>query len=355
MIMLNIVYGNKQYIYEYKIDDTTYQLAYRGHISTLRGLIDDYNWKLLDDLNFKNVDQYCINKFGGKPNNIIFFGMNNGHWKLNNENCSAYIYIIIDEISHSSKIRNPRIELFKHIKNLKLLLSFGYMFNMYFPKLENLPIFFPHSAVYNINFNNNPKNKILVSGHTGGKYPMRELMVKKTISNSSIIYYAPPSYKYTKNYLKRHTTRFAGEDYIKLLNRYLICFVDDMNERVPAINAKIFEILSSGSLLFFCNEYVNSICDIIGLKDNYNYISCDSKNIDDKINYILDSKNKKEINIIRKRGYDLAKNKHYYYHRAKFVNDLVHENIKLKEEEFIHPSVYYNFTSTKFLTLNYNN
>ena len=40
--MLNLVYGKRNLIYNYKIDENFYQLAYRGHFNSLKLLVEEY-------------------------------------------------------------------------------------------------------------------------------------------------------------------------------------------------------------------------------------------------------------------------------------------------------------------------
>jgi len=63
------------------------------------------------------------------------------------------------------------------------------------------------------------------------------------------------------------------------------------------------------------DEYVKNPLMEIGFKDNENYISCTKENVIDKINYICDEKNRKEINRIRLNGYTLVKTNHTIINR----------------------------------------
>ena len=67
-----------------------------------------------------------------------------------------------------------------------LLLPYAYCYNIYGYNPNSNLYFFPHCVKYNINFNKNPVNKILVSGRgrkNPNRYPMRVFMYELSLKN----------------------------------------------------------------------------------------------------------------------------------------------------------------------------
>lgn len=146
-------------------------------------------------------------------------------------------------------------------------------------------------------FNNNPINKILLTGRVSGPYPERNIISKyKNVYN----------YKYNDNDIKNNN------NFNKILNGYLCSFTSSVYVKNHTLNKivnthiillKVFEILGSGSLLLYPKseeQYIKKI----GLfhKDNCWLLDFDG-NIQEQIDYILDSKNRDEIDKIRYRGW----------------------------------------------------
>ena len=151
-------------------------------------------------------------------------------------------------------------------------------------------------------FNNNPIDKILISGRINIFYPER-----LKLSNIKSKYIEIYNYN-----IKQYETK--NNNFNQVLNKYLCCFTSSVYVRNISDNykktnthillLKVFEILGSGSLLLYPKheeEYVNNI----GLFHKKNCWLLDfTQNINEQINYIMDIKNRKEINTIRKNGWE---------------------------------------------------
>jgi len=170
----------------------------------------------------------------------------------------------------------------------------------YLPYTNNI-ICLNYWAAYNssfIEFNINPINKILISGcllniHYPERYKLSNL-------NNNNIYV----YKYNNN-------DFNNDNYNKVLNNYLCCFVSSVyiyNKKynkylnTHIIILKIYETLASGSLLLVPNTE-ESYLKNIGLINNIHYMTINlDGDINDKINYIINPINRHIIDNIRKNG-----------------------------------------------------
>jgi len=144
-------------------------------------------------------------------------------------------------------------------------------------------------------FNLNPIKKIFISGCISNFYPLRIIARKQDKKLIEVLTH--PSYK-------KLAHRIIGDNYIFELNKYLCCFCDGTSLNV--ILKKIYEILYSGSLLLSDLNIKNDL-EEIGVIENVHCILCDKNNIKNKMNYILNEENIKEINDIRKNCFELEK------------------------------------------------
>ena len=142
----------------------------------------------------------------------------------------------------------------KCIDNADLLISpYKYLLKekpvrMLYPLINNKESFhIPYSAVSkfykDITLNNNPKEKILVSGSITPVYKLRKYILNYT---DYIDILEHPSYKNLKH-------KIINEKYYKKLSEYLCCFTDA--SKYKYILLKVFEICSVGSLLL-CDDLI---------------------------------------------------------------------------------------------------
>ena len=175
----------------------------------------------------------------------------------------------------------------------------------------------PYSAVgsfyENIGFNNPPKEKILVSGAISCVYPLRQFILKY---NQYIETLEHPSYK---NY--KHLN--INDKYYRKLSNYLCCFTD--GSMYKYILLKVFEICSVGSLLL-CDDKIQYELTQLGFENDINYVACNKENIESKLKWILDNKNRKIIDEIRFKGMNFVRSNHNVNIRAELFNSLVSTN-----------------------------
>jgi hypothetical protein len=159
-----------------------------------------------------------------------------------------------------------------------------------------------------IEFNNNPINKILVSGSLYQEaYPERYKM--KKFKNIEI-----------KKWVSMWATENHEDQYARSLNNYLCCFASSVypenlslynkkRKKYSRTNSHVillknYEILGAGSLLL--NPLTEKpYLKKIGLIDDVNCMfidMTDDKKIQDKIDFILDPKNRNFIDKVRKAG-----------------------------------------------------
>ena len=119
-----------------------------------------------------------------------------------------------------------------------------------------------------------------------------------------------------------------GENYIKLLSNYLICYTDELNDNRPYLVAKFFEIMSSGALLLTTNKITKKYFKNLGFIDGIHYISTTIEDIDKKIEYLLNEKNRKLVDEIRTNGYNEVYKYHTIEHRTKQLDDILNNRME---------------------------
>jgi hypothetical protein len=258
-----------------------------------------------------------IEKFGAIPDNIIFYEcLDKIHILAIPQEIK--INVLVDDIHHEGRTKKNEIIGLK--KTTRIFSTYGYLFSKYFD--TTVPVyFFPHSSGFVNDINYNPLNKILVSGRLNPTiYPFRQFMVDSASKNSNIeVLKVNCPYRLTEH----DTSLTYGKNYIDTLSKYLCCFTCDAVDFRPYILAKNFEILASGSLLLAGNSNTIKYFAKLGFIDGEDYISADKTNIMYKISYILDPANAEIINKIRISGHHKFCNTHTFFHRAKWLDDIL--------------------------------
>jgi len=245
-------------------------------------------------------------------------------------------YIIPFLRDYPNKVKQYRLVVDIHGWNMNdypnnLILPYAYCYNIYGYNPNTNLYFFPHCVKYNIEFNKNPVNKILVSGRgrkNVNRYPMRVFMYDLSLKDERIDYFKP-DHSYREN-IKNCEQVTCGENFIKKLNQYKVCFVDDSIHYSPYLLCKFFEILSSGALLLASLNYTKPYVSKLGFIDGEHYISISKEDYSEKIEYIFDEKNREEIDKIRLAGYNWCNTYHTSEHRALQLKEIIEntENIK---------------------------
>ena len=222
----------------------------------------------------------------------------------------------IDDVYPYKEIRN------KCIENADIIISpYQYLFDTYeikkmYKNINLLKTFhIPYSAVNdffkNIEFNNNPINKIFVSGAVSDFYPLRKYIKNDIKFKEYIDTLEHPSYG-------NYTHTCINDIYYKKMNEYICCFTDTLQYNYVLL--KVFEICSIGSLLLV-EDTLSVELSKLGFYDNINCIYCNKDNLQDKIKWILDIENRVLVDNMRKLGMLLVRNEHTTKNRSdQFIN-----------------------------------
>jgi len=180
-------------------------------------------------------------------------------------------------------------------------------------------LWIPYSCVdefvQDIKFNETPTNAIFTSGAVDAYYyPFRAYV--QSLNDPRIVRKSHPGYQ-TKF---SETSSGVAKDYQKVLNSYICCFTDA--SIYGYVLLKNFEIAGSGSLLL-TDALIEPQMNELGFVDNVNCMFCTKETFLEKINFILDLKNKDKIDQIRKAGMELVHSRHLTSHRTQLFISLL--------------------------------
>lgn len=299
------------------IKETNFSYSKRHLFDILDLLVEKYNWKYItkDELLDKNFKNNKI--FNNIKHLLLITGSSEISKFILPSTCK--ISYIIDDLHTCGDIKQARIDNYNTI--YKIFATYAYCFNKFYPMLsKNKVIWYPHSARFIIPFNQNPINKILISGRvTKSQYPNRYKILEYSENDNFLYYQKPLLNGYRAKNQNDINNRIYGKKYYELLNKYLICFTCDASSSRPYLVAKHFEILASGSLLFTCNPFTKCYFTELGFIEGEHYIGCNGKNIKKKIEWLKDPNNKSKINEIRLKGYNKLQESHKWNDRINII------------------------------------
>ncbi|MDB4507500.1 hypothetical protein N9064_01260 [bacterium] len=279
---------------------------------------ENNGWKIasikeLPILTLGNIERL----FGAKPSVILIWMcgtyVNNNKpflWRIRKYKFNIKTYWYIDDIHNNTKNRAKLFNYFDLILN-----SYAYCFNMFYGR-HIKTYWFPHyvneKLLNDISYNENPTEKIFLSGQvTENIYPARHKALLLAKNNDKIDCIGHPGYN------DRNKHIYCGSKYYSLINTYLAAFTCCAKKDRPYIVAKFFEFIASGTLLIAYDEHVKQELNKLGFIDKVNYISCTLENMQQVFDYVLDPCNRKEIDTIRRNGFELSKQNAYLCNRVK--------------------------------------
>ena len=300
---------------------------FRNYYYLIKLLVEKYDFKLIDLSDYKlntnfnaiiseyeNIESILVIE---NHNSILIYHIFNNFF----EN-SIKKYIVVDDFHKFKKLK---------IKNYysnfdKIFVTYYNPFLKLYPNVDSSKVIWcphGHTEDFLINFNKQPVNKIFLSGAIGPIYPMRTYMLKlyKRGYGGRINYLPHPGYisfDYGEN-IKPIDIK-AGKSYASIINDHICCFTDCSEYEYVLL--KYFEIPATGSLLLAVNPQDDKL-EKLGFIDGVNYINCTCENLKEKINWILDIKNRNLVDKIRKNGMELVRSKHSIEIRAKLINEYI--------------------------------
>lgn len=296
----------------------------REFFFVMRHLIDDYGWQQIDVYELwngpGNLRQKLLNAFGQAPEAILFW---EGYEFLNahaHEICrlSARKAILADDLHWwTPRMRTQKVVGFALCDNV--LSTYAYVWDSFYPELRGIKsvIWIPHSASsdFMLDFKHDPRNAIFLSGAMTEHYPLRrQLKALHDRLRYEIVYHPHPGYRCNYDYQKDSS---VGRGYAEKFNNHRAGFTDSLIYRY--VVAKYFEIPATGALLV-ADAAVAEPLKELGFIEDIHYVSVTTKNLEEKIRYVLDEENHEKLDQIRKKGQELVWARHKTSDRAAQIN-----------------------------------
>lgn len=272
---------------------------------------------------------YIYDKFGGDPYIYFYNDM---------IDMSSYIELIFNEYKNKIKskfvfnsvdpvfgtIHTDYLKIVFKSQNIHLILNIENLDDMKIYRKEeynyltNTNLYFSgiNYSYMSHPFNKNPINKICMVGDK-----RNNVYTERYLFDSYMSKY-PEKYEYLP-----YDESLNSINFMKRLNNYICSFYSSHDiYHNSAILHKIFEILSSGSLLLVSYKDIK-IMNLIKLEKNVHYIMLEKdEEIIKKIDYILNKENRENINKIRLSGQNYCtENLNAYFLYKKYINII--ENI----------------------------
>jgi glycosyltransferase involved in cell wall biosynthesis len=232
---------------------------------------------------------------------------------------SAYKLLRVDDLVSYDKEYDVLLSYF--ISNADMIISpYAYEFSNHFK--HDSVVWIPYSSALEgckghqrVTYNEDPIKKVLLTGSVAWDRPLRQYVAG--LDDARIATLEHPGYHKRYDDDSQDTVRTA---YYEKLAEYLCCFCDGHTYRY--IHLKNFEIASVGSLLL-TDRIIEKEMNELGFIDYETCVFTAKEDFLEKVEWILDERNRPAVDKIRKAGMRLVRERHMTRHRALQINDLV--------------------------------
>ncbi len=168
-------------------------------------------------------------------------------------------------------------------------------------------------------FNESPLPKVLVSGSIAADRPLRKYAASLGSEKVTVLDHPGYGRKYSDD-----SSDIVRLRYYEELSKYLCGFCDGHSYRY--VHLKNFEIASAGALLL-TDRLIEKEMNQLGFLDHQTCIFAAREDFLEKVDWILDERNRPAVDKIRKAGMRLVRERHMTRHRALQINDLVNSRL----------------------------
>jgi len=290
-------------------------------------LIRNFGWRQLESERLSQgrgtIKSRLIKEFGELPEVILFweeYSFLNAHSsEIVGLDCRKCIFC--DDLHwFTDKMRRSKLAGFAMCD--LVITPYAYLWTDFYRELRHANVLWvPHAASpdFMVVFNDNPENSIFLSGEINEFYPMRQLMKQLAQGRLySIVYHSHPGYHCRYDYNRNQN---IGPAYAKKINRYRVAFTDSV--KYGYVVAKYFEIPATGALLL-ADDTVASPLRQLGFEKNVHYVPVSARNLEKQIRFVLDEKNRPQLDEIRRNGQTLVWQRHTTSDRAKQIDEACH-------------------------------
>jgi hypothetical protein len=289
-------------------------------------LMSKYDWKHIEITKLWNgsgtIRENIIEEFGELPETILFSQayefMEAHETDIKHLNCHK-VFLADDLHWWNQEMRQMKFISFALCDTV--LATYAYTWPKFYPELagrKNL-VWIPHAASpdFMLPYNAYPENSVFLSGSISQHYPLRQQMMKLSTEGSySIKNHRHPGYDVGYDY---NSNPDIGRGYAEKINKYRVGFTDC--NTFQYVVAKYFEIPATGSLLL-AEGAVKEPLKELGFIENMHYVSVSKENLEDRVKYVLDKRNREELDQVRRRAQELVWERHTTSDRAKLIDEV---------------------------------
>lgn len=309
-----------------------------SHLETLRtyvtrefyfitmDLMSKYDWKHIEISKLWNssgtVGENIVREFGELPETVLFSQayefLQARAADIQRLNCHK-VFLADDLHWWNQPMRQMKFISFALCDTV--LATYAYTLTKFYPELTGVKkvVWIPHAASpdFMVPYNDCPENSIFLSGAISQHYPLRQDMMNLRAQHSySIKSHTHPGYHVGYDYTSNTN---IGRGYAEKINKYRVGFTDCLTFKY--VVAKYFEIPATGSLLL-AEDAVKQPLKELGFIENIHYIPVSKENLEERVRYVLDERNRAELDQVRRRAQELVWARHTTSDRAKSINEV---------------------------------
>lgn len=299
----------------------------REFYHVITALVREHGWKQIDPHRLwgdaKPVGRALVDVFGELPAAVLFWEAYDFLRARGREvyDLPCRKYIFADDLHWWDEADRPaRVAGYSLCE--AVLSTYAYRFDDFYPEFcRTKPlVWVPHSASpdFMLDFNCRPENAILLSGAVSPSYPLRQRMKRLyDRGDYAINYLEHPGYHCAYDHERDAE---VGRRYAQTIRHHRAAFTDSSANRY--VVAKYFEIPAVGALLLA--EEVGGRLGELGFVAGEHYLSVTAENLEERVRFVLDARNRAEVDEIRRRGRELVRARHRTADRARQIDEACH-------------------------------
>jgi hypothetical protein len=290
----------------------------------ISALVRDHGWKQIDPYRLwgdaKPVGRALLDVFGELPEAVLFWEAYDFLQARGREvyDLPCRKYIFADDLHWWNEADRPaRVVGYSLCE--AVLSTYAYRFDDFYPEFcRTKPlVWVPHAASpdFMLDFNRRPENAILLSGAVSPFYPLRQRM-RRLYDRSAyaINLLEHPGYLRAYDYERDEC---VGRRYARAIRRHRAAFTDSTKEHY--VIAKFFEIPAAGALLLA--DDAGGRLRELGFVAGEHYVRATAENLEERVRYVLDERNRAQVDEIRRRGQKLVRARHRTADRARLIDE----------------------------------
>lgn len=292
----------------------------------LAGLVKEHGWRQLDPSETwrapGTLRDKLLGKLGELPEVVLFwegYEFLNAHARLFDQmGCAKYVFA--DDLHWwNERMREVKSRAYSSCEGV--LCTYEPAFHRFYPRLgqEKEVSWIPHAASpdFLLESNESPEAAVFLSGAVNEHYPLRQALLRLyEAGRHAVVYHEHPGYHCSYDYDRDAN---VGRSYAARIHRYLAGFTDCLTFRYTV--AKHFEIPATGALLL-ADGAVSGDLARLGFEAGVQYVPVCAEDLEERLAYVLEARNREEINAIRRRGQELVQARHTTRHRSRRIDEV---------------------------------